>query len=136
MSGAPDTRQWSWWAGLGADAEHFTITESSREAVIAAAEREFGPNARVTIVEATQDGPFTAPDLDDDEMMDVLLDKFSEANCERFGEDGLVDFPRDALAKQLQAAFQAFLVQHGHEIPTYTFIEQRNREVIGPIAPG
>lgn len=125
-----DDRLWKWWAGRG-DAEHFTVSAASREAIIAAASREFEGDP-FTIVEATQDGPFEVPDLDDDDLIDRLIEMFAEANGERVGEDGVEDFPRDELVAALTGAFGAVLAEHGRSIPTYFFTEQRNREIVTP----
>lgn len=125
-----DDRLWQWWAGSG-DAEHFTVSAASRDAVITLATREFDGDP-FTVVEATQDGPFEVPDLDDDDLVDCLIEKFVEANSKRFGEDGCEDFPRDALVEALTAAFGVMLAKHGKSISTYFFTEQRNRELVTP----
>lgn len=124
-----DDRHWQWWAS--SDGEHFGISEATRDAVIAAGTRDFGGDP-FTIVEATQDGPFEVPDLDDDVLIDRLIDLFSEVNGGRFGEDGVDDFPRVELVAALTTAFETVLAEHGKSIPTYFFTEQRNRELVTP----
>ncbi len=131
-----DDRQWSWWAGEGEGAEHFTVNEASREAVIAAARREFGDDVPFTIVCATQYGPFET-DIFGEEQAEEMIDRFYEANSGRWDEEGCEDpgFTFDELAAAMNAAFGEFIRQRQSSIQTYSFTEQRHREVIDPQAP-
>ncbi|MDF0540799.1 hypothetical protein PX699_00455 [Sphingobium sp. H39-3-25] len=132
---AQDPRQWCWWAGEGEDPETYSVTDSSRGAVITAARAEFGADVTFTIVEATQDGPFIA-EIFDDSLIDDVIEGFSEANGDRWGEDGFDGcIDRDLLARSLNDALALFLHDHGGDIVTWAFTGQRNKEVVRPDRP-
>ncbi|MBM3928411.1 MAG: hypothetical protein FJ335_08145, partial [Sphingomonadales bacterium] len=84
MTGATDTRRWSWWAGAGTCPETYTLNERTREAIIAAGRADFDGEA-FTIVCATQDGPFEAAPFDSERLIDDLIDRFAEDNADRSG---------------------------------------------------
>lgn len=127
-----DSRCWSWWAEEGDDVDTYTLNEPSREAVIAAARREFGDDATITIVEATQDGPFCTDLFDQDNVEDVI-ERFQDVNGHRFGENGFDgDIDQDGLAACLNAAAASYFAEHGHDIVVWAFTAQRNKEVIRP----
>jgi hypothetical protein len=130
-----DIRQWSWWAGEGEEPEGFKLQGVTRESVIAAAHDEFGLDAVFTIVEATQDGPFVT-DIFDDHNVEDVIDRFVEANGDRFcpddGFDGHID--QAAFAAALNAACKSYFADHGGDIIVWAFTAQRNKEVIRPTA--
>lgn len=131
-----DTRQWSWWAEEGEHFETYTVNEPTREAVIQVARDEFGADATFTIIEATQDGPFSA-EIFDDRLMELIFERFGEANEERWGEDGFEgsscsDDEEQELRDALRAALEQWLQKHVHTIPSWAFTETRNKEVIRP----
>jgi hypothetical protein len=124
-----DKRQFSWWAADGVQPESYTLNEPTREAIIAAAEREW-PGETFTIVYATQDGPFQTRPFDE-LLTERVLEQFAEDNSERFGEDGMdSDLSLDALAAHLNTAFAEFIAEHVDKIPTWSFTEERDKEVI------
>lgn len=130
---AQDVRHWSWWAGEGAEPETYTVNEPTRDAVIAAAGREFGADSVFTIVEATQDGPFVT-DVVDEDIAERVIDAFVDANGHRFGEQGWEGYlDQDALAAELNRAVARFVDARGDDIIVWSFTGQRHREVFGPV---
>ncbi|WP_342248630.1 hypothetical protein [Sphingomonas sp. OTU376] len=139
-----DGRRWSWWAGemeklvSGPRAgdwgkpEVYTVNEATRDAVILAARAEFGSEATIHIVEATQDGAFITDLFEpDDRLLDAVFDRFAEQNGDRFGEDGFQgDLSHEDLAAALNAALASFIGERESDIVTWRFTEQRNGEVI------
>lgn len=129
-------KQWSWWAGEGFEPERFTVEAPSRDLVIAAARAEFGAREAFTIIDATQDGSFETNvfEADDQDLQEVIIQRFTDLNAHRFGEDGLEDFPPvdDNLCHALNAAFAVWLAPHEAGIPTFTFTDSRNLELIAP----
>lgn len=129
-------KQWSWWAGEGFEPEMFTVEAPSRDLVITRARAEFGAREAFSIIEATKAGSFETNvfEADDQELQDVIIQSFTDLNAHRFGEDGLDDFPPiDAdLSHALNAAFAVWLAPHEAGIPTFTFTDSRNLELIAP----
>lgn len=129
-------KQWNWWAAEGDLPDIFTIAAASRDQVIAQARAEFGSRQTFTIVEATKNCSFETDifSADDENLNDIILERFTDLNGGSFGEDGVEDFPQvDAdLCAALNAAFTVWLAPHEAGIPTFTFTAQRNLEVIFP----
>lgn len=129
-----DDRQWTWWADEGEEVETFRFTAATREEVIAAVQAECGSDVIISVVEATQDGPFLT-DLFDDDSIDDVIERFADVNSDRFGEDGFdgsVDHA--SLAAALNAACATYFAAHGRDIVVWAFTAQRNKEVIRPAA--
>ena len=128
-------RQFSWWAGLGAEPEVYSVNDATRDGVIAAARDEFGSAEWFTIVEATQDGPFDCDIFDHGgRLIEDVIERFSEENSERFGEDGFLgDIDQGDLAAHLNRAFSEFMAMHGGKVVVWGFTEQRHREAVAPI---
>ena len=136
--GVAEGFRYSWWAAEGTDPDTYHINEATREAVIEAARREYGPDATFTIIEATQDGDLRSNvfEADDDDLFDHVWERFSESNSERWSEDGM-EGPgaNDELCKRLNAAFAGWIAENAADFPTWGFTDSRNKEVISP-APG
>ncbi|KEZ00620.1 hypothetical protein AI27_17940 [Sphingomonas sp. BHC-A] len=129
---ARDKYQWSWWAAEGEAADTYSINEPTRDAVIAAARSEYGDDATFVIVEATQDGPFVT-DLFDEENVEDVIERFTDANGDRFGEDGFHGYiDQHGLAAELNRAVALYMAEHGGDIVVWAFTDQRNKEVIRP----
>lgn len=128
--------RWSWWVGSGENPETYDLNERTRDAAIAAGCREYQGDV-FTIVYATQDGPFNTTPFDDASLIDQLIERFAEDNGDRFGEDGFEgDFDNEALAEAMNAAFDAFIIEHGSGIRTWSFTGQIDREIIRPDVVG
>ncbi len=136
---------WSWWAQ---EVEHpedgppewYTVNESTREAVIASARREFGSNCHIALVEASQDGPFDGrlfeqDDPDNDDLLQSIVDRFLDVNSHRTGEgsDGLT-VDTESFAKCLNGAIGEWAKVHEGELAEFAnaFTETRNFEMIAP----
>lgn len=138
-----DTQNWSWWAtgidGPNDTPETYTINESTREAVIAVARRDY-PGYWIAVVEATQDGPFDARPFDEDggcRAIDIALERFQDDNCERWGEDGgEFALSTSALAKRLNDTFEQFIADNHHAVMegAWSFTGTRNSETLPPLA--
>lgn len=129
-----DDRQWTWWADEGEEVETFRFTGTTRDDVIATVRAECGPDVIISVVEATQDGPFLT-DLFDDDSIDDVIERFADANSDRFGEDGFDgSIDHAGLAAALNAACAAYFAAHGGDIIVWSFTAQRNKEVIRPAA--
>jgi hypothetical protein len=147
MTAEGDGRQWSWWAGemvklaMGPQAGHwaepetYTVNEMSRETVIAQARGEFGAEARIMIVHATQDGPFETDLFDGDSpLIEQILERFAEVNDHRFGEDGYQgDLDGDELAAALNVAFGTFVAEREAGIVTWSFTALREKQIVEPL---
>lgn len=133
---------WSWWAAevhdLDEKPETYMINEPTRDAVVAAARREFGRKTFIAIVEATQAGGFDARPFGEDgdgRLIEDTLDQFRDDNGDRWGEgDGPVALPTEDLAKRLNDAFEAFIAENLDAVMegAWTFTETRNAEVLSP----
>jgi len=134
----PACLSYEWWAGEGDAPEVYLVSAASRDEVIQRARREYGPTATFTIVEASQEGDFES-DIFNETLLETIADRFQEVNSDRWGEDGWEGFACSAeaegeLAALLGAALGEWLKKHGPGIPTWTFTDQRSKEVIGPAA--
>lgn len=131
---AVDDRQWTWWGDEGEDVETFRFTGSTRDEVIAAVRADCGQDVVISLVESTQDGPFLT-ELFDDDSIDGVIERFADANSDRFGEDGFDGYIDHAsFAATLNAACAAYFAAHGGDIIVWAFTGQRNKEVIRPTA--
>ena len=73
-------------------------------------------------------------ETDDQNLHDLIVERFGDLNPHRFGEDGMEDFPPidDNLCHALNAAFAAWLAPSQANIPTFAFTASRNLELISP----
>lgn len=148
VGAAVDERGWSWWAvdvesPESAEPDIFHLNEPTREGIIAVAAREW-PDCWVAIVEATQDGPFTARPFDEEgdcRLLESVWDKFTDENGARLGEDsdgfpwGLIDAE---MARRLNDTFEA-VCRENHEAlmeGAWAFTSTRNFEIVYTAAAG